>query len=127
MYLKKLIVPIAVSLGLLAFGAQAQQASNDELGLRSVATMGTQSLPGAVAPFTENLVFVRFDPPLTQQACAFGVVYFDPTTPLGRNLYASVLTARAAGIQVSRVVYKSELDVNNNLICTIDQLLELAG
>jgi hypothetical protein len=98
--------------------------SVDEVGVINITSVGVQSLPGAVLPFTENIVFFRRDGGW-QAGCSFGVMYFDPTTTIGRNFYAMLLTARAAGLPLDRVSYTANTLDNNQIICVVDQILSV--
>jgi hypothetical protein len=60
-------------------------------------------------------LYVRFTTPFTQ-SCSYGNLYLDITTDKGKAILSVLLTARAAGIQLSRVDYT----MDGNGLCTID-------
>jgi hypothetical protein len=60
-------------------------------------------------------LYVRFTTSLTL-SCNWGALYLDITTDKGKAILSVLLTARAAGIQLSRVDYT----MDGSGLCTID-------
>lgn len=92
-----------------------------------VTALFTASLPAPASATTQNFVtidrvgvqftnlYVRFTTALTL-SCNWGALYLDITTDKGKAILSVLLTARAAGIQLSRVDYA----MDGSGLCTID-------
>lgn len=99
----------------------------DEAGPITVTSIGVQTLSTALAASVgtpEDVVFFRRAAGW-QGGCSFGVMYFDPTTPTGKNFYAMLLTARAADLALDRVVYTATPNAAGGITCIADQIISI--
>jgi hypothetical protein len=95
--------------------------SEDEIADKTVTSIGIQVLNNGT-PQETNVNYFRVAEGWSLYPCAFGVMYFDGTTPVGRSWLAALLTAKASGNQISRVVYA----VNpSDGTCTATNIIEM--
>lgn len=102
----------------------SQAATHDEVGSKTVTSVGSQ-LFDAGTPNEREAIYFRVAEGWQLAPCAFGVMYFDPTTDIGQTWYATLLTAKASNRNLSRVIYDSEIDANGFVICTVSVILEI--
>jgi len=123
--MKKIFLKVlSVALISFSFANNSFAVLTDEIGTKTVTSVGTQVLNPGAANET-NVAYFRVAEGWQLRPCAFGVMYFDPSTTMGKVFYATLLTAKASGNPLSRVVYDAAQDANGLLICTVTEIIEL--
>ncbi len=107
--------------------ATSDTTTKDEIGTKNVVSLGTQIIDPSGSP--ENIGYFRVAEGWSLAPCAWGVMYFDPTSVMGKGWHATLLTAKAGGLPLGRVVYTAD-DAASGIPagfvkCEVSEILEL--